>query len=344
MQLKTSLILLIVTYIISVLIHSFRSSSSIGHFPAPLILIGITFLSYAVFCILIAVQLYKNGTFDWISSSPPFRNIFMITGMVASLYAVFSAIMIRADWVTYRYQSVTNPMDFLAYTGYIWIPLLMIIPVAMYVFSKDSGTSFGLMSKISLILPAVIGTTFFLWSNFGFVRVLLRSGQSEQTYFTTQTLEKIRVSKNVLDILYYTRPENDREIVDAAWTKIKAVPDWEEQLIYALNHCEKDPFYTEIYHFLSVYTVDHPEKFVQPFIKSLLCVANNISIIANNPYTSPNDLNHLNIEKIKVVINYQFYDKNDDLSKNLSVIRNALISIHRKDFIDKVSGLLQTLE
>jgi hypothetical protein len=76
----------------------------------------------------------------------------------------------------------------------------------------------------------------------------------------------------------------------------------------------------------------------------MLCVANNISTIANNPYTSPNDLNHLNIEKIKVVINYQFYDKNDDLSKNLTVIRNALISMQRKDFIDKVSGLLQTLE
>jgi hypothetical protein len=344
MQLKTSLILLMVTYIVSVLIHSLRSSSSIGHFPAPLILIGVTFLSYAVFCILIAVQLHKNGTFDWISSSPTIRNIFMITGMVASLYAVFSAMMIRADWVTYRYQSATNPMDFLAYTGYIWIPLLMIIPVVMYVFSKDSGNSFGLMSKISLILPAVIGTTFFLWSNFGFVRVLFRPGQSEKEYYISQTVEKIRVSKNVLDILYYTRPENDRKIVDAAWTKIKAQPDWEDQLIRVLNQCDKGPFFTEIYHFLSVYTVDHPEKLVQPFLKSLLCVADNISSVANNPNTSPSDLDQLNIDKIKIVINYQFYDKNDVLTENLSILRNALISIQRKDFSNKVSLLLQTLE
>lgn len=344
MKIKTTFILLLAAYLIQVVSNSLKSNGTLGHSVVTFIIMGTLFLSYSALSIMLTINLNKMGYFNWITATTQIKNIALIVGLLSVLYSVFTSLIIKADWATYQNQSISNPVDFIAYTSYIWAPLLMIIPFGMFIFSGELVESASNVYKVPLILNVLLGMGIFMYFNFGFVKVIFTKRESEQDYAIQQYIERIQNERKVMDVLYFTRPGNDRKVMDAAMTKIKTDPTWESQLIEALENCKKDDSFLEIYHFLSVYKVDDPDKFLHPFANSIECVASLSNKIANNQYASPQDLDVLFIDKILVAIEYQFNGSSKVLFDKLSILESTLKTINREDFTVKTQELTRAIE
>lgn len=341
---KTTFFILVSVYVISVIANSLKNNGTIGHTAVPYILHGILFLAYTSLSIVLTLKLNKEGAFQWISDHPTIRNCALFLGLLAIIYAAFSAAMVKLDWSTYQYDSTLNPKNFMAYTAYIWVPLLTIIPFALWIFSKDFSTSSGLTFKFLVLFNVFIGASLYLYFNFGFLKSLTSPQKSEQDYFVQQTIEKIQSQSEVIKILYYTRPLNEKSVVDAAWVKIKSIPNWETQLTNQLENCNHNSEFNEIYDFLSTYRLDNPAPFVTPFLNSMECLSKQIQKIANNPYTRPNDLDALRIKAMLQAIEMQFLDFGNQVDAQLSRLSVDLKRITREDFIDKIQDLINAIE
>lgn len=343
MQIKTTFILLLVIYVISVITNSLKSNGSVGHFALPMILMGILFLLYAVLSVSLMMKVSKTGAFDWISSNPSIRNIALVIGLLSVLYTVFTAGMIKLDWTTYQYQSIVNLKDFMAFTAYLWVPLLMIIPYGLWVFKPDSIIHPGLIFKVPIIINVLTGIAIYSYFNFGMVKAIFGPKQSEQDYYIQQTINRIHNERHIMDILFYTRPDNDKKIVNAAFSKMSSLKGWQQELEVVLQNCENMGSITEVYHFLSAYFIENPETMVAPFEKSLECLAAYVQKLADNTYTSPNDLDVLHIDKMLATIEKQFSEREDVINR-LSILEEALHGITRENFKTKTKDLIRMIE
>ncbi|MBK8855588.1 MAG: hypothetical protein IPN10_16185 [Saprospiraceae bacterium] len=345
MHIKTTFILLLSIYVISVIINSLKSNGNVGHFSLPLILMGFLFLSYSALSVFLTIKINKIGSFDWISSNPSIRNIALFFGMMAILYAFFNAIMIKLDWSTYQYQSIAKVKDLMAYTAYIWVPLLMIIPFGLFIYQNGSPIHTGQSFRLPLMLNVFIGCALYMYFNFDFLKYIITRPQSEELYHNKQTLENIHNCKKVTDILYYTRVSNEKVVVDSAMTKIKSFPDWEKQLSDLLGNCHPaDYYWPEVYHFLSTYSVENIQTMVEPFGESITCLTVMVTNLVNNEATSPNDLNSLNLDKMLSSIEYQFSDHYMQFDNQLVLLSKALLEVKRNDFKEKTGELVKAIE
>jgi hypothetical protein len=343
MQIKTTFILLLAIYVISVITNSLKSNGSVGHFALPLILMGILFVIYSALSVFLTMKVSKTGAFDWISSNPSIRNIALVIGLLSVLYTVFTAGMIKLDWTTYQYQSIANLKDFMAFTAYIWVPLLMIIPYGLWVFKTDSIIHPGLIFKVPIIINVLIGIAIYAYFNFGMVKAISGPKQSDQDYYIQRTIDRIHNERHIMDILFYTRPDNDKKIVNAAFSKMSSLKGWQQELEVVLQNCDNMRSITEVYHFLSAYFIENPETMVAPFEKSLDCLAAYAQKLADNTYTSPNDLHVLHIDKMLAAIEKQFSEREDVINR-LSILEEALNGITREDFKTKTKDLIRMIE
>ncbi len=343
MQIKTTFILLLTTYVILVISNSQKSNGAIGHFALPMILMGLLFMGYSGLSVSLTMKICKTGAFDWISINPSVRNIAIIIGLLSILYSVFTAIMIKLDWSTYQNQSIGNLKDFMAFSAYIWVPLFMIIPYGFVVYKGDSLLHPSLIFKVPVIINALIVIAIYSFFHFGMVRAIFIPKQSEKDYSIQQIIDRIHNEKHIMDILYYTRPDNDKKIVDAAISKMNSLKGWQQELGVVLQNCENMENITEVYHFLSAYSIENQDSMVAPFGKSLDCLAAYTHTLQDNNYTSPNDLNVLHIDKMLAAIEKQFSGR-EDVIKHLTILEEALKGISREDLKTKTQELINEIE
>lgn len=343
MSIKTTIIMLIIIYLIMVLINSLKVHGTSAHVAGPFIILIGLFLGYAVLSITATVKLYNTGVFQWISTNPGILKIALFAGTACMIYAVFSAIMIRADWSTYQNQSISDPKDFLAYTSHIWVPLLMIIPYTFVLLNKNGDFQQNWLFKLPLILLVLIGAGVYTYLHSGSLRYVFSAKQNENDYYAQQTIEKIKSSTSIKDYFYYTLPSNDKKISDAAFLKLKADTTWENKIYKYLEDCSEVSFQITIHQFLSVYKVDNPEKLMEPFGKSLRCISEEAINISENEFTSGNDLNVLAIENSLLAIEKQFVGKEKTMFESLAVLEDTLKKIEREDFKQKTGELLKLI-
>lgn len=341
---KTSFILLVLTYLTSIILNSIKHNGSSAHIAAPYVILIVLFGCYSLFSIIITTKIYASGAFNWVSSNPFMVKSALFIGTVCMLYAVFSACMIKADWTTYQNQSISDPKDFFAFTSYIWLPLLTIVPFAILIFKNTEGFSKSFAFVAPLMLQLLIGFSFYVYLHSSNIIAIFTPKMNHQDYNVTQTLEKIKYQQSIKEYLYYTLPMNDKRITDAAFAKLKATSDWQDQMYRCLEDCEDENFQTTIHHFLSVYVVDHSEELMVAFGKSLACYAKMISRFAENEYTSAQDLDLLHIENSLRAIEIQFVGQEKMLFDKLSLLGDALRKVQRQDYKEKVASLLTMIE
>lgn len=176
MSIKTILILLIVVYLTLVVFNSLRISNTAANVTAPFFFMCLLFLAYALLSILLTVKLNSTGAFSWIVASSPIRKVVFIVSVASILYAFFSAILIKNEWVTYSQQSIANPKDFLAYTSYIWMPLLMIVPYTLAIYKSDQAFTQSMAFKVPLIINVMIGLfTYMFFHSYYFRALFMKS-------------------------------------------------------------------------------------------------------------------------------------------------------------------------
>ncbi|MBK9109074.1 MAG: hypothetical protein IPM92_12095 [Saprospiraceae bacterium] len=341
---KTILYLLIATYLISVIINSIKTNGNSGHFAVPYLSLIFLFLCYSVLSILLSLKLYNLGTFQWIHVNTGIVKVILMIGTACILYSVYTAMMIRADWSTYQNQSISNPMDFIAFSSYILLPLLMIIPYAFSIYKNDGSFGQSIVFKATWIFNVIIGLLIYMFMHMGSIRAMFSPKLSEGEYAILQTLEKINYQQKIEDYLFYTLTDHDKRISDAAIAKLKADTTWADHFYQKLGDCDNSYSIGIIHQYLSIYTFEYPEKLMEPFKHSLGCLEKYIKEYADNEYTSPNDLNALQIEKVLQAIEKQFvgqekmfYDKLDDVKETLNAIK-------REDYQEKTSELISKIE
>ncbi len=172
MSIKTILILLMVVYLATVVFNSLRISNTAPHVTGPFFFIFSLFLVYSVLTIMLTVKLNHAGAFQWIVASATIKKLVLIIGVASILYAFFSSMMIKSEWVTYSQQSIAKPKDFLAYTSYIWMPLLMIVPYTLAIYKSDQAFTQSIAFKVPLIINIMIGLFTYMFFHSYYFRAL----------------------------------------------------------------------------------------------------------------------------------------------------------------------------
>lgn len=345
MSAKTILFLILVNYILSIVLNSLTVHGNSSHFAAPYISLILLFLFYSIFSAILTSRLYRSGAFQWISSNPDVLKIILIFGMLSILYAVFTSIMIRADWSTYQDQSISKPQDFLAHTAYIWVPLLMIVPFAAVVYKSETAIDQSIFLKALLVINAILGIIVFIYFKFYiYYKPYLNNIFKSEKNVNHPDLEKIKYVDKLDDYIHYTLPYNDSKIKDAAFAKLKSDPAWDEQFYNTLENCNNNYIIGRIHEYLSIYIFEYPEKLMPGLKKSISCVGTYVQEYAANENLTGEDLSGLGIDKILLVIEKQypgnepmFFDVLDELSSKLK-------SVDRKDFKSKTDELITKIE
>ena len=339
---KTILLMIIVIDILSVILNTLSTNGNSSHFAAPYLILLFLFLFYSVLSILLTTKLYRAGSFQWISANPDVLKIVLVFGIVCILYTVFTSIMIRADWSTYQNQSLANPKDFLAYTAYIWVPLLMIVPYAMATYKHEMAIHQSAYLKAPLILNVVIGIIVYIFLNNN-LRYAIDSFTSKDNSYHPD-IEKIQNVVKLEDYLHYTLPNYDKKIIDAAFVKLKSDPAWDEQFYKKLEDCNNNYSIGMIHKYLSIYTFEYPEKLMPHFKKSMSCIATYVNDYAANEFTSGEDLSGLNIENVLQAIERQYPGTETIMFDALDEITSALRAVKREDYKSKTVELIDTIE
>lgn len=341
MNIKTSLTLLVSCYLINVILNSLKSNGNYGHNPIPFFILAILFLIYSGLSIYITTKLYKLGSFSWMFANNKLVVASLVVGLLAILYTVFTAIMIKMDWSTYKYQSVSNPKDFLAFTSYVWLPLLMIIPMAAYIYFGKTPQS--LLFKLPLIINVIIGISLYSYFNFNFLKYKATTSESEESYYIQQTLQKIKNAKEVKDYLYFARPGNEKKLVDAVWIKINSNPSFGNELAVALSSCKNDEYY-EVYYFLSSYFMDKNKALESGFLSSLDCIKNLLNDYNNEPGVVGDHVRVIPVEAILGAIDKQYYDNVLPFSKKMDEIQKVLEKMTREELKKEAEIKIQLIE
>lgn len=341
MNIKTSLSLLVSCYVINVILNSIKNNGNYGHNPIPFFILAILFLIYSVLSINITIKLYKLGSFSWIAANNKLVVASLVIGLLAILYTHFTAIMIKMDWSTYQYQSVSNPKDFLAFTSYIWLPLLMIIPMATVIYFGK--TSQDLLFKLPLIINVIIGISLYSYFNIPFIRYKIESNKSEEPYHIQQVLEKIKYAKDIKDYLYFARPGNEKKLVDAVWHKINSNPSFGDELAVALSSCKNDEYY-EVYYFLGSYFMDKSKNLEHGFIKSLDCIKNLLIQYNNESGVVGEHIRVIPIEAILAAIDKQYYDNVLPYSTKMDEIQKELKKMTRDELKEDAGIKIQLIK
>lgn len=123
-------------------------------------------------------------------------------------------------------------------------------------------------------------------------------------------------------ILSLTGRYHDPEVREAAVARIRAVPDWEDELVRLLG---TQGHYYQVYHFLDGNTVDHPEWFIAPLEQSIRRMAGDVRTEiprANNLQHWSFD--HLGIERLTRMMDGQFAPYKPSLVPALREVARAL--------------------
>ncbi len=144
-------------------------------------------------------------------------------------------------------------------------PLLMLIPYFFFLKPEWRDTFSPILFKIPLILGCILG-------------FLLLLAPKKMSYFLSKSFKKfderelafneamnnIKKYQAVMSLLYYTSNYYDEPIRNAALAKIKANKNLEDELIGILER--GSPY--GVFNFLAENKVEHPERFIEPIVKS----------------------------------------------------------------------------
>lgn len=254
------------TFLIYIIIGSFSlkpapSGDRFGYAYSALVLIA----AYGLCSLLLTIYIVANGGFNWISDHTFQRNAVVAIlwlGMLAVAYRTFGK---RAYHKYYHLTGFVRLLSFVLYYAAIWVPLLILIPYFLFLKPEWQYTFSPILPQTSLLLGCAIGFLMQLTPKI-MSGVVLKSFKKldERELAFNHAMDNIKKYKAVMSLLYYTSHYYDEPIRSAALAKIKANKNLEEELIHILE--QGNPY--QVFEFLDEYKVEHPERFIEPIVKS----------------------------------------------------------------------------
>ncbi|MCC6280170.1 MAG: hypothetical protein IT262_06210 [Saprospiraceae bacterium] len=244
-----------------------------GYSSSALVLI----VAYGLCSLLLTIYITAKGGFNWISDAIIIRNAIVAIlwlGMVAGS----SYCTLRPEY--HKYYQLTGFVRLLSHLityGATWLPLLMLIPYYFFLKSEWRDTAFPNLFKILLVSASLVGFLLPVAP-----KIILKSYKKfdERELAFNEAMNNIKKYQAVMSLLYYTSTYYDEQIRSAALAKIKASKNLEDELIGVLER--GSPY--AVFEFLEENKVEHPERFVEPIVKSFTRMTADMHEGIVNPY------------------------------------------------------------
>ncbi len=217
--------------------------------------------AYGVCSLLLTINITANGGFNWISDATLKRNAIVAIlwlGMVAGV----TYCTLKPEY--HKFYQLTGFVRLLSHVisyGAIWLPLLMLIPYYFFLKSEWRDTLSPNLFKILLVFASIVGFLLPVTP-----KIILKSYKKfdEHELAFNKAMNNIEKYQDVMSLLYYTSKDYDAQIRSAALAKIKANKNLEDELIGVLEG--GNPY--GVFDFLDENKVEHPERFIEPIVKS----------------------------------------------------------------------------
>lgn len=203
----------------------------------------------------------------------------------------------------YQLTGFVRLLSHVIYYGAIWSPLLMLVPYFLFLKPEWRDTFSPDLFKISLVFASLLG--FLLLMSPKIMSGILKSykpfDQKELAF--NEGMNNIEKYQSVSSLLYYTSKNYDEKLRSAALTKIKANKNMEAELIDILERGQSFTCY-QVYAFWDENKTEHPERFIEPIIKSFSTITADTHEGIVNPYKG----GMFNVEILLRVLDEQFKD------------------------------------
>lgn len=254
------------------------SGDKFGHAYAAFVFI----VAFALCSLLLTIYIVATGGFSWISDSTIKRNI--IAGILwLTMLTVAYCTLGRTEY--HKYYQLTGFVRLLSFGRYyagVWAPLLILIPYFLLLKPEGRDTISPVFVKAPLVLGCIVGILLLFMPKI-MSGVLLKSFKKfdERDLAFNAAMDNIEKYQAVMALLYYTSDYYDEQIRSAALTKIKASKTLEDELIEVLEH-GSSPY--PVFEFLEGNKVEHPERFIEPIVKSFARMTADMHEGIVNPY------------------------------------------------------------
>lgn len=237
---------------------------------------GIIILNLAfVICMgIVALIIGWKGGFEWVAAAKSTRTLYTTISILAILIFAGLAGLFKGES-----GHLAGPARFLLPMSYLLIPILMIVisvillndnlisavPLALYKWPSVFVAVVSLVGLSSLLLAQIASTV----KNKAAVIENRINDEDENHVRILAEIDSCNVQTSIGSILVFTGDNQPEKIQNAAVTKIKTNPEWEQELLRYLD-TEWAP---EVFQFLASNDVDHPSIFEAPIQKSVLIQA-----------------------------------------------------------------------
>ena len=271
-----------ITFLIYIVLGMFSLKSNpggdqFGHAYSAFVLLA----AYGICSLLLTIYILVTGGFNWISDNSYIRfaivTIFWLGMMAAALCTVERTELHKY----YQLTGFVRSLSFVISYSAIWLPLLILIPYYYFLKPEWRDTFSPILFKIPLILGCILGFLLLLapkkMSNF-----LSKSFKKfdERELAFNHAMDNIEKYQDVMSLLYYASNYYDEPIRNAALAKIKASKNLEDELIDILERGNAYP----VFEFLDEHKIEHPERFIEPIVKSFSRMTADMHEGIVNPY------------------------------------------------------------
>ena len=280
---------------------------------------------YVVFSLLLTISMVSKGGFNWISPSTSTRNILVAILWLGMIIGVVFCGMLSTEMNTDRTTGILRILSMPVYYGTVWLPLLMLIPYALLINTQWRESIPSVLYKVPLVMACVLGFVIVMIPQIVISMNIKVPTQSTEDWKKETLVPAIEKETSVETLLNYTRDE-DAWVMDLAVRRLKSLPQWEDPLIQILQKTDEYGHndFRWVYLFLDQYTVDHPDRFVEPINNTLEALAKATQVALKKNFVYSGDLNVIQIDVVCRVLEHQFKESSNVFRPNMLRIQEAL--------------------
>ncbi len=233
--------------------------------------------AYGVCSLLLTINVTANGGFNWISDAALKRNAIVAILWLGMVAGVVYCTLKPEYHKFYQLTGIVRLLSHVISYGATWLPLLMLIPYYFFLKPEWRDTLSPNLFKILLVFASVAGFLLPITP-----KIILKPYKKfdERELAFNKAMNNIKKYQAVMSLLYYTDKSYDEQIRNAALNKIKAHKKLEDELIGILERGNPHG----VFSFLDENKVEHPERFIEPIVKSFSRMTADMHEGIVNPY------------------------------------------------------------
>ncbi len=281
--------------------------------------------AYVLFSLLLTISITSKGGFNWLSSATLSRNFLVGILWLCMIAGVVFCAMLSTEMNTDQTTGIVRILSKPVYYGSVWLPLLMLIPYAILLNPHWRESIAPGFYKIPLVMACLLGFVIVMIPQIVISMNIRVPKQSVEDWKKENLTPYIEKETSVETLLNYVKDE-EKWVRDLAANRLKSLPNWEDELIVKLQRADGYGHYDFhwVYTFLDQYSVEHPDRFVDPINSSLESITKATEMALAKSFVYSGDLILLQIDVVCRVLDHQFKGNSQFFRGNMLSLQKAL--------------------